>query len=82
MGTRAVEDHSAHPLRALAAMPTIVRSYFASITTDRHAAPMTGVVLGRIVKKEHTQRVLAFLDQREIARAQEFAAVSASNPSN
>ena len=58
-------------LGALAPMPTIVCGYFASISTERHAAPMTGVVLGRIVKKEHTQRVLAFLDQREIARAQE-----------
>jgi hypothetical protein len=50
-------------------MPPIVRSDFASITTERHAAPMAGVVLGRVVKKEHAQGVLAFLDQREIAHA-------------
>jgi hypothetical protein len=54
-------------------MSTIVRSYFASITTDSHAAPMTRVVLGRVIKKEHAQRVLTFLDQREIARAQEVS---------
>src|SRR5207237_4462568 len=40
-------------------------------STEGHAAPMTSVVLGRVVKKEHAQWVLAFLDQREIACAQE-----------
>jgi hypothetical protein len=51
-------------------MSTIVRGYFASITTDGHAAPMTSVVLGLVIKKEHAQRVLTFLDKGEIARAQ------------
>ena len=57
-------------LGALAPMPTIVCGYFASISTERHAAPMTGVVLGRVVKKEHAQRILASPDQGVLARAQ------------
>jgi hypothetical protein len=50
-------------------MPPIVRRNFASITAESHATPMTSVVLGRVVEKEHAQRILAFLDQREIAHA-------------
>ena len=67
-------------LGALAPMPTIVCGYFASIPTERHAAPMTGVVLGRVVKKEHAQRILAFLDQRVVARAQEVRRNLAEQP--
>jgi hypothetical protein len=50
-----------------------VRGYFASITTDSHAAPMTSMVLSCVIKKEHAQRVLTFLDKGEIARAQEVS---------
>jgi hypothetical protein len=50
-------------LRALAPMPTIVRSDFVAIATQTHAAPTTRVVLGCVIKKEHARRVLTFLDQ-------------------
>lgn len=60
-------------LCALAPMPTVVRGYFVPIATETHAAPMTSVVLGRIIKEEHACRVLTFLDQRQIARAQQVA---------
>ena len=50
-------------LRALAPMPTIVRSDFVAIATKTHAAPTTRVVLGRVIKKEHACGVLTFLDQ-------------------
>ena len=54
-------------------MPSVVSRDLASIATDAHAAPMTSVVLGRVIKKEDACRVLTFLDQREIARTQQVA---------
>jgi hypothetical protein len=61
-------------------MSTIVCGDFASISTERHAAPMTRVVLGRVVKKEHAQRILAFLDQGVLAPAQEVHCSLAEQP--
>ena len=48
-------------------------SYFDPVATDTHAAPMTGVILGCVMEKEHTDPVLTFFNEREIARAQQVA---------
>src|SRR6187399_928476 len=61
-------------------MPPIVRRDFASISTDRHAAPMTRVVLGRVVKEKHARRILTLLDQGVLARAQEVHRSLAEQP--
>ena len=54
-------------------MSVIVRGDFAAIAAEAHAAPVPGVVLGRVIKKEHARRVLALPNQLEIARAQQVA---------
>src|SRR5262249_37161623 len=48
-------------------------SHFDPVATDTHAAPMTGVILGCVMEKEHTDPVLTFFNEREIARAQQVA---------
>ena len=60
-------------LRALGPPPAIVRGHFVAIAAETHAAPMTSMVLGRVVKKEDTGRILAFFNQREFARAEQVA---------
>jgi hypothetical protein len=41
--------------------------HFYPIATHLHAAPVTGVIFGRIVKVEDAGGIPAFFDQREVS---------------
>jgi hypothetical protein len=34
----------------------------AAVAAERHAAPVPGMVLGRVVEEEHASRILTFFD--------------------
>ncbi len=45
-----------------------MRRHFVPISTQTHAAPMASMIFGRVVEKKDAGRVVALLDQRQIAR--------------
>lgn len=47
--------------------------HFHPIATHLHAAPVTGVVLGRIVKVENAGGISAFLDQCKVSPTEQVA---------
>ena len=61
-------------------MPMVVSGDLAAVSAQTHAAPVSSMILGRVIKKEHALWILALLDQGEVASDQEIARCLGEEP--